>query len=135
MYGATAAKFYVQELKDKAADYYISWIINYIYGNTNSTTRALYLDALLKANEVTNVDFSNYIVMLNPPENHIPNEQIENYPYFKTYATNSSALFGGSNSYLIISGDVIYHYMNEDPYPIPEGECDIREGRFAIDEG
>ena len=135
MYGATAAKFYVQELKDKAADYYRSWIFNYIFGNTDSNNRALYLDALLKANEVTNVDFSNYIVMLNPPENHIPNEQIENYPYFKTYATNSSALFGGSNSYLIISGDVIYHYMNEDPYPIPEGECDIREGRFAIDEG
>lgn len=134
MYGASIAKFYVKQLKN-SMPYYRGWILMNIWGKADANTRAWYLDALLRENDVTSVDFKNYIVMLNPPANHIPNEQIENYPYFQTVVTDTSALFGGENSYLIISGDVIYHYMNDDPYPIPEGECDIREGRYYIDEG
>lgn len=134
MYGATIAKFFVKKL-DKASDYYISWIFNYILGEVNDEIRAKHLDALLAQNEISNVDFKNYIVLLNPPTNHISNDNITKYPYFQTTITDNSALFGGDNAYLVISGDVIYHYMNEDPYPIPEGECDIREGRYAIDDG
>ena len=29
----------------------------------------------------------------------------------------------------------MYHYFDDDPYPIPEGESDISEGRFAMDAG
>jgi hypothetical protein len=135
MYGATIAKFYVKKLEEKSDAYYSSWILSNIFGVTNSDTRALYLDALLAENDVSSVDFSDYIVLLNPPDNHIANSKIENYPYFKTAVTETSALFGGDNAYLVISGDVIFHYMNDDPYPIPEGECDISEGRYAIDDG
>lgn len=135
MYGATIAKFYVKKLENRAMDYYRGWIFSNIYGLTNANSRAAYLDALLAENGVTNVDFKNYIVMLNPPNFHIDNSRIEQFPYFSTVVTDTSALFGGQNSYLIISGDVIYHYMSDDPYPIPEGECDIREGRYAIDDG
>ena len=74
-------------------------------------------------------------MLLNPSTNHIDNSQITSYPYFQTKVTDTSALFGGKNAHLIISGSVIYHYMSDDPYPIPEGECDISEGRFAIDDG
>ena len=134
MYGATIAKFYVKKLED-SMPYYRGWILMNIWGKADANTRAWYLDALLQKNDVTSVDLKNYIVMLNPPEHHISNDNIEKFPYFQTVVTDTSALFGGENSYLIISGDVIYHYMNDDPYPIPEGECDIREGRYTIDEG
>jgi hypothetical protein len=135
MYGAIIAKFDVQKLEEKSDSYYSDWIIANILGLTNSSSRAAYLDSLLAQNEVTTVNFKNYIMLLNPPDNHIDNSRIESYPYFKTVVTDTSALFGGENAYLVISGDVLYHYMNDDPYPIPEGECDIREGRYAIDDG
>ena len=135
MYGATIAKFFVTQLKNKSTDYYTSWILTYLFGQVSDELRAKYLDKLLAENQVSNVDFKNYIMLLNPPANHISNSNITSYPYFQTVVTDNSALFGGANAYLIISGDVIYHYMNEDPYPIPEGECDIREGRYAIDDG
>ena len=135
MYGATIAKFCVSELKNRSAAYYSNWIFTHLFYEVDEELRGKYLDALLAENQISNVDFSNYIMLLNPPTNHIGNDKITQYPYFQTTVTDNSALFGGANSYLIISGDVIYHYMNEDPYPIPEGECDIREGRFAIDDG
>ena len=134
MYGATVAKFYVKKL-DNSLPYYRGWILSNLMGITNADTRAWYLDALLRENGVTNVDFKNYIVLLNPSAHHIDNANIERYPYFQTAVTDTSALFGGENSHLIISGDVIYHYMSDDPYPIPEGEVDIKEGRYYIDEG
>jgi hypothetical protein len=59
--------------------------------------------------------------MLNPENNHISNSDILKYPYFQTELNNNVALFGGKNAYLIISGDIIYHSMSVDPYPIPEG--------------
>lgn len=135
MYGATAAKFFVKELKNKSQEYYSSWITGYILGELNDEIRAFHLDALLAQNEISNVEFKNYIALLNPPTNHINNSNITNYPYFQTTVTDNSALFGGDNAYLVISGDLIYHYMNEDPYPIPEGECAVKEGRYAIKKG
>jgi len=74
-------------------------------------------------------------MLLNPPTNHIDNSKITQYPYFRTIVTDNSALFGGKNAYLVISGSVNFHYFDNDPYPIPDGEADIREGRYAIDDG
>jgi len=44
-------------------------------------------------------------------------------------------LFGGENAYLVISGSYNFHYFDDDPYPIPDGESDISEGRYSMDAG
>ena len=74
-------------------------------------------------------------MLLNPEWNHISNDDITKYPYLQTTVSNSAALFGGKNAYLIISGSYCYHYFNDDPYPIPKGEVDIAEGRYSMDAG
>jgi hypothetical protein len=53
------------------------------------------LDKWLSRNQISNISFSNYIMMLNPDTNHISNENAENYPYFETVLNDSNALFGG----------------------------------------
>ena len=97
---------------------------------------ALSLDKFLAMNEISNVSFSNYVMMLNPATNrHIPNSQITNYPFISSNETDNTAFFGGDNACLVITGKYIWHYFNEDPYPIPESEdIDISEGRYAMDE-
>lgn len=134
MFGATIAKFGVNKL-DNTDSYFKNWILSNIFGISSNKTRAEKLDQLLAENEITSVDFKNYIMLLNPPTNHIDNSKITQYPYFRTVVTDTSALFGGDNAYLIISGSVNFHYFDNDPYPIPSGEADIREGRYSIDDG
>jgi len=86
-------------------------------------------------NEISDINFTNYIMLLNPYENHIANEDIKKYPYVQTTVTDSTCLFGGKNAYLVISGSYNFHYFNDDPYPIPTNEADIAEGRYAMDAG
>nr|DAJ20174.1 MAG TPA: hypothetical protein [Siphoviridae sp. ctTYz13] len=130
MHGATIAKFCVKKL-DKGSDIHKK-IDEYVF---KSTKNEMSLDKWLTLNDFSKVDFSNYIMLLNPIDNHISNENITNYPYFETTLSDTSALFGGENSYLLISGNYNYHYFDNDPYPIPDGESDISEGRYAMDEG
>ena len=99
------------------------------------TNGKITLDNWLAINEFSKVDFSDYIVLLNPQRNHISNDNITQYPYLQTVVSDTTALFGGDNAYLIISGNYMYHYYDDDPYPIPEGESDISEGRYAMDAG
>lgn len=127
MHGATIAKFFVKKL-DKT---YSSWDIMI----SDLINKRITLDDWMAKNEISNISFSNYIMMLNPDTNHISNADIEKYPYFQTTVTNTTALFGGNNAYLIISGNYYYHYFVDDPYPIPQGEADIREGRYSMDAG
>lgn len=127
MHGTTIAKFFVKKL-DKT---YSSWDIMI----SDLINKRITLDDWMAKNEISNISFSNYIMMLNPDTNHISNADIEKYPYFQTTVTNTTALFGGNNAYLIISGNYYYHYFVDDPYPIPQSEADIREGRFAMDAG
>ena len=115
MNGATIAKFCVKKL-DKGSDV----ISNIIF---KILSKYLTLDDWLAMNEFSKVNFSDYIVLLNP--NHINNDKITQYPYFQTVVSDTTALFGGENAYLIISGNYMYHYFSDDPYPIPEGESDI----------
>ena len=125
MRGATIAKFFVKKL-----DNTVSWweaVLLEILGHQ------LTIDDWLALNEVSNISFTNYIVMINPDTNHISNSDAENYPYFETVVSDSNALFGGKNAYLIISGTYIFHSYTEDPYPIPDNEVDISEGRYKID--
>ena len=129
LHGAFIAKFDVEKLDEKIdKNNIISTITNLNHqGNT--------LDKWLAKNEVGDVSLTNYIVMLNPSTNHITNQQILSYPYFETTVSDTTALFGGDNAYLIISGSYIFHSFDNDPYPIPAGEIDLSEGRYAIDSG
>ena len=130
MHGATIAKFCVKKL-DVGSD--IPFIFSDLVFQVAKGT--ITLDNWLAANEFSKVDFSDYIVLLNPQRNHISNDNITQYPYLQTVVSDTTALFGGDNAYLIISGNYMYHYYDDDPYPIPEGESDISEGRYAMDAG
>lgn len=124
MRGATIAKFFVKKLERLS-----SWeaiMMQFVQGYMS-------LDKWLSRNQISNITFTNYIMMVNPDTNHISNENAENYPYFETVVNDSNALFGGQNAYLLIKGSYIFHYFNDDPYPIPDNEADISEGRYKID--
>lgn len=105
---------------------------------SNATT----LDKWLAANSISSVSLTGYIVMMNPNDaNYIANSaykdgeipsEIKNYPYFTTQLSDTTGMFGGSNAHLVISGSLIWHIFSEEPYPIPSGELDLTEGRFAI---
>lgn len=125
--GATIAKFDVEKL-DKtynSMELYIDQILN----------KTITLDDWLAKNEFSSVSFTDCIVMINNNEHHIDNADIEKYPYFQTTVSYNNALYGGKNAYLIISGTYNFHYFTKDPYPIPESESDISEGRYAMDAG
>ena len=124
MQGACIAKFDVRKLE---ADFLAS-----VAGDLIAHIRTF--DEWMAKNDISNLQFENYVMMMNPGSYHIENENITNYPYLESKNAEMSAFFGGENAYLIISGSYIYHEMSE-PYPIPEGEVDIREGRYAIDDG
>lgn len=100
--GATAAKFFVQRGKD------------YYQGSNNDEI----FDNLLKYNDVNKIDFTNYIMLINPDINHIPNSEITNYPYLETTMNDTALVFGGDNSYLVISGSIMFHEFNYYPYPV-----------------
>lgn len=126
MHGAQIAKFFVKKIDNPA-----SWL-----EQMGLVTSKVYtLDDWMAKNEISDISFTNYIMLLNPYENHIANEDIKKYPYVQTTVTDSTCLFGGKNAYLIISGSYNFHYFNEDPYPIPTSEADIAEGRYAMDSG
>lgn len=123
--GCVIAKFFVQKLENRPSDFE-----NLIYSVIG---KKMTLDEWMKKNEVSKVSFSNYVEMLNPEgSNHISSTNIGNYPFLQTDTSDTTSLFGGKNAYLLISGSYMYHYMHEDPYPIPDGEVDISEGRRKI---
>lgn len=126
-HGACILKADIVKL-DKAPSQIEQWI-------REVTQNRLQLDEWLARNEVGNVEFKNYLMMLNIwDSNYITYDKIQNYPYLSTNDVNTTALFGGDNAYLIISGKYVWHYFNEDPYPIPTGEdIDIKDGRYSMD--
>lgn len=127
-YGAIIAKFDVKKLNKK--DWFWQIIIQDI------AQRNLTIDDFLARENISSISFNNYILMLNPTgNNHIPNTNMTSYPYFESNGDDLNCLFGGDNTYIIISGSYYFHYMSEDPYPIPEDEIDIAEGRYAMDAG
>ena len=70
MHGATIAKFYVKKL-DKT---YSSWDIMI----SDLINKRITLDDWMAKNEISNISFSNYIMMLNPDTNHISNADYSN---------------------------------------------------------
>ncbi len=139
--GAALAKLDVQKLEDTT--YIGGWIDDAILNGDVSD-----LDAVLANNEISSIDFSDYILMFNHKTNtndhikHIDDANITSYPYFETTTpSTATTFFGGANAYLIIQGNIIWHddnnssgdYLNNSPYPIPDGEVDIDHGRYKID--
>jgi len=125
-YGSCIAKFCVKEIQNK---FYSDW-----WSSINTIAQNHTLDEWLAKNDISNITFNNYIMMLNPYDHHISNGDVLNYPYFETDTIESTAMFGGSNAYILLQGSYIFHYVSEDPYPIPENEVDISEGRYAMEQ-
>ena len=130
MFGSTLAKFDVRQL-DNTDDYFIEWA-GELYLKPTDKEKSEMLDGMLKDNDVTSVALGNYIMLLNPLTNHIPNAKTTQFPYLKTVVTDTTSLFGGQNSYLLITGKVKFHYFSDDPYPIPDDQVDIDKGRRSI---
>ena len=129
MYGATIAKFCVKEMQQVI---FKNWDEFMDFMTKGKLTMSL--DDWLINNEFSKVSFQNCILMRNPSQSHISNENLTSYPYFKTNLSDNNSLLGGENTNLVISGSYMYHYFDEDPYPIPAGQVDISEGRYAMDE-
>lgn len=140
--GAVIARMDVERLED--TEFVNTWLDNVISGRVPLST----LDEILAANEISSIDWSEYILMFNHETiatdnvKHIANSDITNYPYFKTTVANTpTSFFGGPNAYLVIEGSIIWHddnpqgssYKGNSPYPIPDGEVDIDNGRKPID--
>lgn len=127
-HGAFIGKFDVEKLESGFNEIQ-QWVIEIAGGQ-------LTIDDWLAKNQISQVNFTNYICLINSESNHIGNDNITNYPYIETKPNiNTTALFGGDNAYLVISGSCNFHYFTDDPYPIPENESDISEGRYYLDEG
>lgn len=122
MHGATLAKVYVKRLE---LDVWRVVLDKFLKGEFS-------FDDWLIANDVSTIDLSDCIILTNPETNHIANEDIENYPYFQTSVSDATSLFGGENSYLVINGSYYYHSYPDTPYPIPDQEKDLDEGRYAM---
>jgi len=73
------------------------------------------IDAWMDKNHISNISLSNFIMLTNPSQYHISNDDITKYPYIETKLTNSSTLFGGKNAYLLISGSYYYHIWDNHP--------------------
>lgn len=89
-------------------------------------------DDVLRREGITSVSFQNYIAMYNPETHHIENSDVLNYPFLQTKTNALPALVGGPNTYLVIQGSYCYHYLSDYPFPFPEGQVDISEGRYYM---
>lgn len=128
MHGAVIAKFFVKKLDQQ---YLPSWM-DIITGR--QPTEAT-LDMWMSKNQISKITLDNYVMLINSENKHIQNKDILKYPYFETKTSDTTALFGGENAYLVITGSYIWHYVDNDPYPIPSDEVDISEGRYAMKAG
>lgn len=122
--GAVLAKFFVQKLNKSDSDI-TKDMENILNGGTT-------LEKYLAANEISKFDYQDYLVLINPQDGHISNDDAASYPYFSTNVSNASALFGGSNAYILISGTMLFNStrMGNETYPVPEDCIDPSEGRY-----
>jgi hypothetical protein len=129
MHGASIVKFDVEAI-DKVDPVMLAFLAAI---GQQTGADVLNIDGFMAEENISSVNFSNFIMFLNPDAHHITNDHITEYPYLESVASNLPALIGGANVHLIISGSYIFHYFDDDPYPIPEGEVDLSEGRYYMD--
>lgn len=114
MKGSVLARIFVKNMNksESEIDSEVSKLIN-----KNSK-----LETFLAANDVNKFEYDDYLIMTNPKDGHISNANATSYPYFETDITNGSALFGGDNAYILITGSMFYNvdgFNSKDIYPIP----------------
>lgn len=124
--GALICKIYVQKLERGAENILVYNPETGLYVTTMA------LDEWLALNDISSINFSNYLMLLNPNAGHISNENMLDYPFFETSLENYPRFFGGENCYLLIKGNYIWHPYDSDPFPIPSGEIDLSEGRYYM---
>ena len=122
MHGACIAKYFIKKIDNP-----YSWWENVI---AKISKHEITIDDWLARNGISNPTFSNYVCLFNPHANHA-----ENAVWITTNSSDLPCLFGGENSYLLITGSYNYHSFDEDPYPIPSDRVDISEGRYAMKAG
>lgn len=131
MYGALLSKISTTKLEKVIVDKFGEFLELRRKGQKPS------LNDWLVANDVSSFSFDNYIELLNPSTYHI-DETVSGrptYPYFDIEVNDSTNLIGGDNTFLLISGDYIYHSFDPQAYPVPDGEIDLDEGRYYIQYG
>lgn len=129
-YGAVVCKFDVERLEQDMSNV----IVVDEHGEI-VTGVTVPIDVWLGQNNISSINFNNYIALFNPNnDHHITNESADKFPFLQSTYGDSASFFGGDNAYLIIKGNYIWHYFNDDPYPIPSSEdIDITEGRYYMD--
>lgn len=120
LHGSLIAKFSIIKL-DRPSNFFEILIQRILRGEMT-------LDRWLSRNSISNPTFTNYVCLFNPNQNHVSSGAT----WITTNTNDLTCLFGGENSYLLIKGKYIFHYVDEDPYPIPSDEPDISEGRYAM---
>lgn len=140
MYGATVVKMMVTKSDTPYQALFGKWVVidGTIYSfndwkNTHPSNDVM-IDKWFDKNHISKVTLSNFIMLTNPKQYHISNDDITKYPYVETKLSNSSAFFGGKNAYLLISGSYYYHIWENHPIHATETNLDLDEGRFAMDE-
>lgn len=125
--GAWIVRAYVHNLENLG--YVKEWL-------DDKTSGADSVDAALVYNDVSSLDFDEYIFLTNCGTHgtpHINNDAAESRPYLETVAdVTRSSLFGGDNAFLLIEGEVMFHNDPDTMYPIPIGEVDITFGKTAV---
>ena len=121
MHGATIAKFYSKELSNTMWE-------RIIYGERD-------LDTLLADNDVNTISLSKYLLLTNPKDDYyISNDDTEKYPYVQTTVSDLSALYGGDNTYFLISGTYRFSAFSHLPFPY-NGNIDLYRGKRYMKEG
>lgn len=140
MYGATVVKMMVMKSDTPYNTIFDSFIVQdgkiYTFNewkNTNPGNDAI-IDKWFDKNHISKVTLSNFIMLTNPKQYHISNNDITKYPFVETKLSNSNAFFGGKNAYLLISGSYFYHIWENHPIHATDTNLDLDEGRFAMDE-
>lgn len=118
LHGAFPVKMYVTSVKD--------------FYNTKYSGNII--DRTLADNSISDVSLAEYVLLLNSNTDnyYIKNEDMTKYPFMETTVEDISALFGGENAYLLISGSYNFHTDSDAPYPNTGDGIDLGHGRRVI---
>lgn len=91
------------------------------------------IDTLMQNANKGKLSFTDYVMLLNPDWNYIPNEEKLKFPFVEITSEDSLGQFGGKNAYFVINFKYIYHSFSSEVYP--GASHDVGEGRYAMNNG
>lgn len=62
-------------------------------------------------------------ILINPQNSHINYDQVYNYPFFQYTSKDEAYVLGGTDSYILISGQISYHDESNTPYHLRESDA------------